>query len=1123
MKKKNGIPFLVGFKKILRIMRITAAIVFILSMHVYAESFGQVDKINLKMNSNIKEVFEQLEKVSNYRFVLKYDQSFLDKQVDINYTNEKFDKVLDDLLKGTGFTYKVIDRYIAIVPVGESNDFSQQQKSVSGKVTDSSGSPLPGVSVVVKGTTNGTITDGNGNYSLTNIPENAIVQFSFVGMKGQEISVGNKSAIDVVMTEDAIGLDDVVAIGYGTMKKSDVTGTVTSLRSDNFNKGTAASLNQLMAGKAAGVRIIQNSNEPGGGISVNIRGAGSVSAGSEPLYVIDGLPIANTSPVVGTGKNYVTSNTVRSPLNSINPADIESIEILKDASATAIYGSRGANGVILITTKKGKDGSTKVNYSVDYGLQNVAKKLRLLNANEYMNVLNDLIANGGGSANEKVTEIQDGGTDWQDEIYKSNAQIQNHNLSFAGGSNKSSFFIGLNYFDQQGVVKTSGLKRYAARLNLTNAVSDKFDIGLNLSTSYTQDSFAPEGNGFNEISGTIYSALNMDPTISIIDASTGRYQRSPYITVDSPLAILNGKRANASNFRTYGTIFGDYKILPGLVAKLNIGGDVQTQRRDVYVDRSTVDGLAASGSASILNGVVSNYLMEGTLTYNKNIGAHHFTFLAGSTTQRFVTNRNSLESAGFPSDATTSNNVGAGTQSTYNVNSNKLSNRLLSYLGRVNYSLKDKYLFTASFRADGSSRFGSNNRFGYFPSLASAWRINQEEFLKDVSAISNLKLKVSWGQTGNQSIADYQSFVTYVSGPDGVFDGKKNSTQEPARLPNPDLKWETTEQTNVGFEIGVLNNRISASMDYYNKRTFDMLLEKPVSTTSGYTSQLTNIGSIRNTGFEFTVNSRNIDKMFKWNTSFNLATLKNEVISLGGVNEILAGSAGVLGAQPAIIRAGEPLYSFYGYQVIGVWQTTDDFTKTTDAVHPGDLKYLDVNNDGSVNSADRVILGNGFPKLTVGLSNSFSYKRLSLDIQVEGVSGVKMFNNNLVDVYFPVNFRRNKFAVPYLERWTAENPSNIYPSFITPLSQGQKIVNSYTVQDASYIRLQTVTLSYTIPKIKGLVNSGTIYVTGQNLFTLTGYDGMDPAVNPNGNANFRVDFNSYPLSTTFLLGVNIDF
>ena len=1131
MKKNRtyGLMESIGLLKMIKMMRFTIFILFLSLSQTFAIStYSQQTRLNLTMkNARVEDVIDKIEKSSEFYFMYNKGMIDVDRKVDIVVEGQVVSQILDKVFENTDITYSIKDRQIMLINShlqGESKEISgQQQSTVSGKVIVSTGETLPGVSVVIKGTTTGTITDGNGAYTLANVPQNAVLQFSFVGMKSEEVNVLGKRTINVTLQEASIGLDEVVAIGYGTMKKSDLTGSVSSLRTDNFNKGAEASLNQLLSGRAAGVRIIQNSNEPGGGITVNIRGAGSITGGSQPLYVVDGLPIDNTAPVTGSGRNYVTSNSVRSPLNSINPSDIESIEILKDASATAIYGSRGANGVVMITTKKGKSGGVKINYSGEFGLQNVANKLQVLTAKDYMSVLNDIISKGGGTAAEKVTEIQEGGTDWQNEIYRTNAQIQNQNLSLSGGNDKSTYFVGLNLFDQQGVVKTSDLKRYTARINTTNVVSEKFDFGLNLTTSYIQDDFAPEGNGFNENSGAIYAAINFDPTLSIKNPSTGRYQTSPFITTDNPLAILNGKRAASVGYRTMGTMFGNYKVIPGLVAKLNVGGDVQSQQRDVYVDRSTIDGLAAGGSASILNGKVSNYLFEGTLTYNKKIGEHHFTAMTGSTYQRFITLRNTIQSAGFPSDATGTYNVESGTQSTYLVYSEKLANSLLSYLGRINYSFKEKYLLTGSFRVDGSSRFGANSRFGYFPSVAGAWRIHQEEFMHHFTFLNNLKLKASWGRTGNQSIGDYQSISTYGTGRFGVFNDKLSSTQEPTRLANPNLKWETTEQSDLGFDIGIFDERISASVDYYIKKTFDMLLNKPVSYSSGFTSQLTNVGSIKNQGFELTLNTRNLTGLFKWNTSLNLATLKNKVIDIGDQNDISVGSSGVLGADPAIIRVGEPLYSFYGYKIIGVWQTTDDFSKTTDAVHPGDLKYLDVNGDKTVNSSDRVILGNSFPKLTIGLGNNFEYKRFSLDIMLEGVSGLKMFNNNLVDNYFPINFRRNKFAEPMLNRWTPENPSNKYPSFVTPLSQGQKIVNSYTVQDASYIRLQSVTLSYKIPAINKFLKSGTVYVTGQNLLTITDYDGMDPAANPNGNANYRVDFNSYPLAKTVMFGVNIDF
>ncbi len=997
-----------------------------------------------------------------------------------------------------------------------------QSRTVTGMVSaDGTNEPLPRVTVTIKNLTRATSTNASGTFSITAEP-NSVLVFTMIGYSTKEVAVDNKSIINVVLEPAARAMDEVVVVGYGTQRKRDVTGAIISLKPENFNKGASASLNQLISGKAAGVRVVQNSNEPGGGISVNIRGAGSVSAGSDPLYVIDGLPLDNTPPVVGTGRNYVSTNTPRSPLNSINPNDIESIEILKDASATAIYGARGANGVIMITTKKGKEGTPRINYSAYVGTQNVINRLRLLNAGEYMTVLNDIVANGGGSNSEKVTGIQNGGTDWQDLIYQKNALIQNHNISISGGNGKSTYFLGMNYFDQKGVVVTTGLKRYNVRLNLTSELTDKLSVGVNLTTSYTEDNFTPEGNGFNELGGTIYAALNMDPTIGVRDAD-GNYILSSFISIDNPLALVYGKQAKGAMYRTLGTIYGNYKITNSLVAKLNIGGDVINQRRDVYVDRSTISGVAASGAASILNGTISNYLVEGTVSYDKVLSDHHINAVVGATTQKFNTIRNSLEASGFASDANSTNNVGSGTQSTYSIGSFRASNRLVSFLGRINYSYGDKYLLTTSYRIDGSSKFGDNSKYGFFPSLALGWKIDREEFFEDVTFMSGLKLRASWGRTGNQSIPDYQSIITYASGPVAVFNNQFTSTQEPARLGNRDLKWETTQQLDLGLDFGFLKNRIEGSIDYYNKKTFDMLLNKPVPTTTGFNTQLLNIGSIKNTGWDFTLNTLNVNKALKWNTSINFSTIKNIVLDLGGIPEIAVGSPGVLGQSPGIITPGQTLYSFYGYKIAGIWQTGDKFEGTKDLVKPGDFKYVDVNGDSIVNARDRVLLGNSFPKYTWSVGNTFTYKRFSLEVFIEGVHGVSMYNNNLADVYFPINFRRNKLAEPYLNRWTSTNPSNQYPSFITPLGQGQKIVNSYTVEDASFVRLQTVTLSYQLPSINRVFRSGSLYVTGQNLWIHTNYTGMDPSVNPGGNANYRVDFNASPATATFLVGVNFDF
>lgn len=995
-------------------------------------------------------------------------------------------------------------------------------KTVRGQVTDENSEPLPGVNIVVKNTTTGTVTNIDGGYRLTVPDEAETLVFSSVGYARQEVAINNQSVINVTMAPDVQSLSEIVVVGYGTVKKSDLTGSVTSLKSEDLNQGVNTSVDQLLKGKAAGVNVVQNSSEPGGGVSISIRGASSINAGTGPLYVIDGLPIDNSALTGGSGGNYPSSRTPTNPLSAINPNDIESVEVLKDASATAIYGARGANGVILVTTKKGRKGSARINYDGYFGIQNVVNKIDVLTAPEYKDVMNGLIEDGGGIPEQAVGDIPDGGTDWQDEVFRPNAPVQNHNLSFSGGTENTNYFASLNYFDQQGVVISSSFKRYSARLNLDTQFSDKLNVGFNLNTTYSHNDQVPaQSFGVNEDNGALYAAYNFDPTLPVRGAN-GDYTISPFISIDNPLSLAYGKNAMTDRYRTFATVFGNYHIFPSLSVKLNVGTDVTNQRKDVYINRLTKDGRANGGIATILEDQQSNYLVEGTATYDKTIDIHHLNVLAGITTQKFGLNTSFSHGSNFPSDATGTFNIGLGDPTQYNINSFKATNRLLSYMGRVNYSLLDRYLLTATLRVDGSSRFGENNKFGYFPSAAFAWKLQEETFMEGLDAISTLKLRASWGQTGNQEIGNYLSIPTYGPGPNAVFNDQQVSTTDPSRLANPDLKWETTEQLDIGLDFGILRDRIYGSIDYFKKNTFDMLLALPVPTSSGFTSQLRNVGSIENSGIELALNSVNVEGDLNWTTSVNIATIKNNVVDLGGINRIITGSAG-FASQISIIEEGSPLNSFYGYQIDGVWQQNDDFDQTTDNVQPGDLRFRDINGDNTVNADDRVILGNSFPDLTWSLGNTLEYKGLSLYVFLEGVSGISMLNNNLVDTYFPINFRRNKFAVPYLNRWTPENPSTVYPSFVNPTSQGQKEVNSYTVQDASYLRLKTITLSYTLPQLTEVFQNATVYITGDNLWTLTDYDGMDPTVNPNGNANFRIDYNAYPTATTLMLGIKLGF
>jgi len=1002
-----------------------------------------------------------------------------------------------------------------------------QDVQVKGKVIDDNGDTLPGVSIVIEGTTRGAITDMDGKYSIT-VGANSTLLFSYVGYATQRINVNDQTEINVTLVTDLARLDEVVVIGYGTVKKTDMTGAVTSLNDETLTQGVVTNVDQMMIGRAAGVQVYQNSSEPGGGINIQIRGVGSVNAGNEPLYVIDGLPIDNAPAVSATGASMPGNRNSRNPLNSINPSDIESIEILKDASATAIYGARGANGVILITTKKGKGGEFQVNYDAYYGTQKVANKLDVMTATEYQTVLNELYDAGAVNAGvgEMVGDIQDGGTDWQDEIFR-DAPVQSHNLSFMGGDVNTNYFASFNYYDQQGTVINSGMERYTARLNLDEQAGDKFKFGVNINTSYIKDDYVPNGVVPNEAGGAISAAYDFDPTLSIWDETTERYNISPFITKDNPLAIAYGKHAMAKSWRTFGTVYGEYFVIPGLSARLNIGGDFYHTRKDVFTDDKTKDGLAANGIAAVLSGNRYNYLVEGTINYNKVFNdIHSLGAVAGVTTQKFFLDRVTAEARDFVSLSTGANSLQSGNPEQYEVSSSSVPSTLLSYLGRVNYSLLEKYLVTATIRADGSSKFGENNKFGYFPSAALAWKLMNEDFISSLGIFHNLKLRASWGQTGNQEIGNFRSLTTFsVGGTDFVMGDTRYTITNPTRIANPDLKWETTTQTNIGLDWGILAGRLSGTIDYFDRLTEDLLMDLPVPAQTGFTTKLANVGSVKNTGFEFLIDSRNLTGEFQWFTSLNFTALKNEVIDLGPIEKIIQG--GVQFSQDiSVIMPDEALNSYYGWEIPGVWQTGDDFTNAPAGVEPGDWKYLDLDGDGSITANDRKVMGKCIPDFTWGMTNTFAYKGFNLNVYLIGVHGVELMNNQMKDSFYPINFRRNKLAEPYVNRWTPNNPTNEYASFINPSSQGANIVNNKTVEDASFVRLQNITLSYTVPVQRiPIFKSLNIYVAGTNLHTLTKYSGMDPGANVNGtnNAALRLDYNTYPFSKVYTIGLQAGF
>ncbi len=1115
-----------GLLKIFRRMKLT--LVFTLLVFVtFANSYSQGTNLSLNLkNADIRQVLQSIEDQTNYIFLYKDEIFDFNKKFSMDFENKNVNEILEFICQQASVDFEIHNRQIILKERTEPGKALQQTVTMKGKVTDSSGDPLPGVSVVVKGTTTGMITDVEGKYSLTNVPGNAILVFSFVGMKSQEISVAGKESINVTMAEETVGIEEVVAIGYGTVKKSDLTGSVSSLRKEDMNKGVAPTIAGLLQGKAAGVQITQASTEPGGGTTVQIRGAGSVNAGSGPLYVIDGLPIETSQVISGTGATMPGVRVPRSPISNINPSDIESIEILKDASATAIYGARGANGVILVTTKKGSSGAMKINYNGYVGVQSAINMIDVLSAEDYKTTLNKILETPGSnvSETERIADIQEGGTNWQNELLQ-NAMVQSHSLSFTGGSNNTKYFASLNYFSQDGVLITSGYERYDSRLNLEHR-ANKMLFGINFSTSYTHDNVVPVGFSTNEEGSALYAARGFDPTLSVYDA-TGNYQTSSMLNLDNPLALVYGKTSETANYRTLGTVFGEYTILKGWTAKLNVGFDTRNSRRDTYVSRLTKDGRANSGVGTVLTGIRNNYLGELTTTYHRELENNSsFTVMGGITYQKFININFSGTGKGFPVDESRTNNMGLANAALYSMDSSKNNNKLLSYIGRANYNLFDKFLFTATLRVDGSSRFGTNSKYGYFPSGAFAWKMHEYQFIKDLNVFSSLKFRSSIGRTGNQDIGNFLSLTTFGQGAAVILGGQQYVTFAPTRIANPNLKWETTEQINVGFDMGFIDNRISLSMDYFQKNTFDMLFDLPIPASTGYTSIMSNIGNIRNNGFEFTIDSRNLTGKVKWNTSLNFSTLKNKVTDTGDISEIIHTDAGQSTTQIAIIKVGETLSSFYGYKTNGIWQTQEEITAsgTRDPVKPGDVKFVDMNGDKVVNTSDRVILGKSIPSITMGLTNVIEYRNFQLNFFIDGAAGVRMLNNSKVETYYPVSHRRNRMAEPYLNRWTPENPSTKYPSFVNPAGQGNKAVSDLTVEDASYIRLQTAQLSYQVPlRNKKIFDRVNVYISGQNLYTLTKYTGQDPSTNSNGDSSLKIDFNSYPVARTFILGLELGF
>ena len=984
--------------------------------------------------------------------------------------------------------------------------------TLNGTVIDQvTNQPIPGVNIQIKGTTHTAVTDLDGKFYFQTgqkFPYTLIV--SYIGY----ITTEQDAATDFVqisLKEDRKELDEIVIIGYGSTTKKDYTGAAETVGSVSL-KATQRTLESALQGSVAGVNVTQTSGQPGAGLSIRVRGGSSIQGGNEPLYVIDGFPLYNSEVTSG-----VLSGTPTNPLSSINPADIESITVLKDASSTAIYGSRGANGVVIITTKKGSNNLMTVNYDFTLGQQEVRKKVDVLDAPGFSRLRNAALfdSNPAGGPNQYLTEAQiaqlGSGIDWQSEAFQKGI-TQNHQLSISGGNNQTKYSVSGNYYNQEGIIKNTGFERLSGRVNLTSKISSKSRFGLNLTIAETKAKVAP--------AGLITALLSMPPTATIYESDGTYTLRNPFENIfANPIATLNERKNEAITDRILGTIYGEYDILKNLVFKVSFGTDIIFNKEKSYLPSSIYEGAITNGEGKIGTADSKTWLNENTLTYTVNFGEkHHLNALAGYTQQNSVREFVTAGAQQFVNDITYYYSLQSGNLALM-PSSGESTWALNSYLSRVNYNYDSKYFLTGSLRADGSSRFGKNNKWGYFPSVAVAWQISNEDFFSPVKdVINSLKFRSSYGSTGNQEIGEYQSLST-LSSVKYLFGDQIYTGFTPTRIANDDLGWELTNQFDAGVDVGFFDDKLNLTVDVYRKTTKNLLLAVQIPYTTGFTSSLQNFGSVQNQGIEFGINTALGNTAFSWTSNFNISFNKNKILALGnGAEYYTFGNY--------ILQTGQSFGTFYGAVTDGILQTADVAAKgafTGNATpKAGDRLYKDINGDGAfTTAADRASIGNAQPDFTFGFSNNFTYRGFELALLINGSVGNDILNGNAqaLELY---NGQQNA-ATSALDAWTPANPSNTTPR--AKLDPAPVFSNRF-VEDGSFVRLKNITFSYNLPKRwseKLKLTAVKLRVVGENLFTITNYSGYDPEVTNGTTISPGTDTGIYPSSKTISGGLNITF
>ncbi len=1107
-KKSNRILFKIMRISIFQIFLTILCISFVIANDGVAQELLN-RRISLDVNNEpISEALRQIEKKASVHFMYSPQVIPIDQKITFKSQDKELSKVLNAILAPLNISYEVSGKQLILSMKSVDNSVKPNSelleetldRTIKGRVKDDLGEGLPGVSIVLKGTQLGTTTDTKGDFSL-NIPSentNTTLIFSYVGFSSVERSLGSESVLSVILTPEDRSLNEVVVVGYGVVRKSDLTGAVSQVKSKEINAFPAANPLQALSGRAAGVQVTQNSGAPGGGVSVRIRGTNSIQGSNEPLYVVDGFPTSGSNPTI------------------LNNIDIESVEILKDASATAIYGSRGANGVVIITTKQGKVGKTKIDVETSYSSQVLRKKLDLMNGKEYAQFYNMQAKNDKLKpffTEEQVNNFGDG-YDWQNLVFN-RAPIKSTSVSVNGGNEKTLFSISGSYYGQDGIVKGSDYNRFSLKTNFKHSVNEKIHFTLTNTLSRLLTDRRDSGGGARGNS-MISAAISAPPTLTPYNED-GSYRvlaiAYPFVATDliNPLNYINEQSTAIKANRILSNAAFIYNPIPEITIKIAGGIENSDDRTDTYTSRNFIN---SPGNASVSTSQFMSLLNENTISYNKVFAQKHsVSAVAGFTYQDFVTTFLSGSGNGFLSDITETS--GLNSAITPGIPSSGYAKSvLLSYLARINYVYNDKYLFTASMRRDGSSRYSKGNKWGYFPSGAFAWRVSNENFLKNNPFISELKLRTSWGLTGSQAISPYAT-LNQLSAGRTIFDDALYTTFSPGtRLPG-NLKWETTEQKDLGIDIGLFKNRILISADYYIKNTRDLLNTVVLPSSLGFTSTIQNVGEVQNKGFEFGVDSKVFTGSFKWDLNANISFNRNKVVKLYGEGDILGGNVNVVVINDAsnILREGQPIGRFWGYIENGY---TED----------GKLKFVDLDNNGTINQNDKTYIGNPNPDFIYGINSSMSYKGFDLSLFIQGVQGNDLLNVSSIVNTIDYGFGLNMPKEVLYNHWTPDNTNAKYP--IITRNANARMSNRF-VEDGSYLRLRNIQLAYNLPLDKWNVKwmrSTQLYASAQNLLTLTKYSWWDPEVNSRGGDNSisqGIDHNGYPTYKSWTIGLRVGF